>query len=85
MEATFGGLVADRRKTRGYTQAELAQKVGVSRNYMSMIERNETPALSISILIRLADATETDMVVLAQSFARQYYWGTEQPPAPQEG
>ena len=44
------------RKRRGLTMAALAAAAGISRSYVSMIERGERSALHPAIVIRLAAA-----------------------------
>jgi transcriptional regulator with XRE-family HTH domain len=38
------------------SQSELCERVGISRNYLSMIERGQAQNLSIEILVSLAKA-----------------------------
>ena len=61
---TFGSTVAKIRRRQGWTQADLATEASVSRNYVSLIERNQADNLSISILARLAQALKVDAVDL---------------------
>lgn len=42
----FGKQVRDRRIQEGWSQEELAQKIGISRNYLSQIERGQSTNLS---------------------------------------
>lgn len=42
----FGKQVRDRRLQEGWSQEELAQKIGISRNYLSQIERGQSTNLS---------------------------------------
>ncbi len=49
-------LVAERRKELGLSQDDLAQKAGMSRAYISLIERAEAPNLSTKILDSLSVA-----------------------------
>ena len=72
MLVTFGGLIADARKTRGHTQDAFARQVGVSRNYVSQIERNEAPSLTIRLLDRLACETGIDVHTLLDTYRQQY-------------
>ncbi len=51
---TFGDVIARKRKERGFNQTEFARLVGISRNYVSTIERDLALNLSIAILLRLA-------------------------------
>lgn len=52
----FGHRVLLRRKVRGLTQGELAKQVGISRNYVSLIERGEARNVSVNVLQGLAIA-----------------------------
>lgn len=48
--------VMQRRKELGLSQTELAEKTGISRNYISLIERGEASNISMKILNLLAGA-----------------------------
>lgn len=49
------------RKLRGYTQEELAEKVGISRSYISAVEApNIIKTISLELLFDLADALQTE-------------------------
>jgi len=50
----LGQVVADRRKELGFSQDDLAQKAGISRAYISLIERAEATNISTKILDNLA-------------------------------
>lgn len=54
MDVSFGGWVSDRRKALGLTQAELADRSGISRVYVSLIETNGAQNLTIRMAKRLA-------------------------------
>lgn len=55
MNATeLGRQVQERRKEKGLSQSELGDKVGISRNYISMIERGEAENISMKVLNQLA-------------------------------
>ena len=49
----FGKKVRDRRRDEKLSQAELAEKVGISRNYLSQIERGQAINLSWQVMERL--------------------------------
>lgn len=49
----FGQQVRDRRKAERLSQGELAQRVGISRNYLSQIERGESTNLSWNVRSKL--------------------------------
>jgi transcriptional regulator with XRE-family HTH domain len=69
--ADFGALVANRRKQRRMSQAQLALTAGVSRNYISMIERGDAHNLTVRTLCKLADALRLDAEFL---FIRYAEW-----------
>ncbi len=52
----FGAVVRDRRRAEKLSQGELAEKVEISRNYLSQIERGEATNLSWQVRRRLCDA-----------------------------
>ncbi|MFB2921575.1 helix-turn-helix domain-containing protein [Aerosakkonema funiforme] len=49
----FALKVRDRRRQEGLSQQELADKVGISRNYLSQIERGQATNLSWQLMERL--------------------------------
>jgi transcriptional regulator with XRE-family HTH domain len=49
----FGQKVRDRRLEEGLSQEKLAQLVGISRNYLSQIERGQATNLSWQVMERL--------------------------------
>jgi len=57
MDAQFlADQVFNHRRTLGISQGELAERAGISRNYVSLIERGEASNLSINVLNHLAAA-----------------------------
>ncbi|MBW4474752.1 MAG: helix-turn-helix domain-containing protein [Stenomitos rutilans HA7619-LM2] len=50
----FGKIVRERRKQEGLSQEELADRVGISRNYLSQIERVQATNLSWQVMERLS-------------------------------
>lgn len=48
------------RRERRLKQIDLASRAGISRNYLSMIERGVADNLSVDVLVRLAGAMEID-------------------------
>jgi transcriptional regulator with XRE-family HTH domain len=67
---TFGGTVADIRKQRKMTQLALATAAGLSRNSISLIERNET-GITVDTLCRLASALGIKAESLLSVYRRQ--------------
>lgn len=72
----FGKKVRDRRVEEGMSQEKLAQAVGISRNYLSQIERGQATNLSWQVMDKLTsvlglkEQEETDNeMVLPQSLA----------------
>lgn len=61
----LGRQVLLRRKDLSLTQGELAEQAGISRNYVSLIERGEAPNLSVNVLQGLAAALGTTPAVLS--------------------
>lgn len=50
------------RKKKGYTQAQLAEKVNLSTNYLGLIERgNNGRSYSMEVLLKIADALDVDV------------------------
>ena len=55
----LGLKIAYYRKKKGYTQAQLAEIVGISSNYLSLIERgNKGQSYSMETLFKIAEALE---------------------------
>ena len=53
------------RKKRGYTQAQLAEKVNLSTNYLGLIERgNNGRSYSMEVFLKIADALDVDVRLL---------------------
>jgi len=55
----FGRQVQAKRKERNLSQTELGDLVGISRNYVSLIERGEAENISMKIVNQLAVALGT--------------------------
>lgn len=45
----LGRIIREKREARGFTQVELANKAGVDRNYIGMVERGERNPSYISL------------------------------------
>jgi transcriptional regulator with XRE-family HTH domain len=52
----IGSRVFEERKKQGLSQSELAERAGISRNYVSLIERGEATNVSVAIVNKLATA-----------------------------
>lgn len=57
----FGRTVAQARKAQRYSQSVAAELCGISRNYMSMIERGEATDPSYTIVLTLCMWLDLDM------------------------
>lgn len=66
LELTRGEIVAVSRKRRQWSQTRLAQKAGLSRSYIRMIEAGEADNLSERVLFALADALDLNISQLLQ-------------------
>lgn len=61
----IGLKIAYYRKKKGYTQTELAQRIGMSVAYLGQIERgNRGNSFSLAILYQIADVLEIDAGIL---------------------
>ena len=60
MSPTFGELIVRCRKRAEISQAELAEQAGLSRNYVSLIERDRAPNLSVRKMVALFDVLDID-------------------------
>ena len=58
----LGIKISDCRKSKGMTQAQLAEAVGISRTHMSNIEAPQMPTqVSVETLLTIADKLETSI------------------------
>ena len=62
----LGRQVLDRRKKLGLSQGALADQAGISRNYVSLIERGEADNVSVNVLNQLATALGTTPAELSE-------------------
>lgn len=63
----FGKYIYNVRKTQGYTLSQLAEKVGISKSYLSNIERELKQNPSIQIMEKIAAALNVDINQLLQN------------------
>lgn len=63
-EDTIGGRIRKARVSRKLTTRELAEKVGVSQNYLSVVERNDNKQASPALLQKIADFTGVSLTWL---------------------
>jgi transcriptional regulator with XRE-family HTH domain len=61
--ATVGECIRRARQEHGWTQAELADRAGLSANYVARLERGELGP-SLFVAFRLAEALETQVEAL---------------------
>src|SRR5690242_16555997 len=56
----LGAKVRQLRKKEGLTQAQLAERLGISASYLNLIENDKRP-LTAAMLLRLAELYELDL------------------------
>ncbi|MBO5245581.1 MAG: helix-turn-helix transcriptional regulator [Selenomonadales bacterium] len=66
MYRLIGRKIAYYRRLKGYTQVQLAQKVGISSNYLSQIECGRREKYSLHTLMMAACALEVKMKDLCE-------------------
>lgn len=54
----IGENIAEYRFMKGYTQVQLAEKIGVTANYLSQIECGRRKKYSLHVLVMLSEALE---------------------------
>ena len=60
----IGFNISEYRRLRGYTQVQLAAKVGVTANYLSQIECGRSQKYSLHVLMRVPEALEVPLSAL---------------------
>jgi transcriptional regulator with XRE-family HTH domain len=60
----IGENIAEYRFLKGYTQVQLAEKIGISVNYLSQIERGKREKYSLQVLVMAADALDIPLSAL---------------------
>ncbi len=58
--ADIGALIRDRRRLRQWDQADLARTIGVSRLWVSQVERGK-PGASLGLILRALDALDVPL------------------------
>jgi transcriptional regulator with XRE-family HTH domain len=79
MENNLKSKIREKRRRKGWTQADLAEKTGVSANYIALVERGRKVP-SLRLLLRIADALgvsvsfliEKSLVKDLEELKRQY-------------
>jgi len=59
----MGEILAKLRKSRGWTQAETARKLGISRSYYGLIEIGERKGLNVALRISLLFDVPVDVLL----------------------
>ena len=65
----FGAVLRARREDAGYSQEELAERAGLHRTYVSLIERGQRNA-TLGVLEQLARALDVRMAELVDELER---------------
>lgn len=60
----IGNNISNIRKRRGYTLSELAERAGISKSYLSNIERNVNQNPSVNLIERIAIVLNVDLKIL---------------------
>ncbi|WJH32320.1 helix-turn-helix transcriptional regulator [Paenibacillus aurantius] len=60
----IGKNISDIRKQRGYTLSELSERTGISKSYLSNIERNLKQNPSIHVMEKIASVLKVDLKTL---------------------
>jgi len=58
MEQTFGRTLRELRRSKGVSQRELAEKVGVDFSYISKIENDRLPPPAADTIVKICNALE---------------------------
>lgn len=67
----LGDRIRQRRKTRGWTQEEFADKAGIDRSYAGGIERGERN-ITFTVLCQLCMALDCDVAALTKGLPQQF-------------
>lgn len=60
MDATFGHLLRDLRRTKGVNQRDLATKVGVDFSYISKLENDRLPPPAADTIVKICEVLGVD-------------------------
>jgi transcriptional regulator with XRE-family HTH domain len=58
MERTFGQALRELRRSKGISQRDLAEKVGVDFSYISKIENDRLPPPAADTIVKICNALE---------------------------
>lgn len=56
----LGFVILKRRREKNLSQQALANLAGISRNYVSIIERGDAKNISVEVLVKLAGVLDAD-------------------------
>ena len=86
LQQQFGSLVRRRRHAAGLGQEALADKAGLHRTHVSLLERGKRMP-SLQVIKKLADALETTMASLMEELEREVVVeeGTSEEPTRRKG
>ena len=59
----LGQAIRGLRSQRGLTQAQLAQRAGVSRQWLNYVERGRKKGLEISLIMQVLDALDASLAI----------------------
>jgi DNA-binding XRE family transcriptional regulator len=76
-ETIMGEILAKLRKLRGWTQAETARKLGISRSYYGLIEIGERKGLNVALRISLLFDVPVDVLLRAAPGGAGIHTGDE--------
>lgn len=62
--AYMGPRIRELRVERGHSQEQMATRLGISKSYLSQLERNSRP-VSLSVLVRLLETYRIDLKLLS--------------------
>ncbi|MGO1629535.1 helix-turn-helix transcriptional regulator [Microbacterium sp. JB110] len=57
----WGNIVRDRRRDQGLSQAQLAEEIGMSRQWIVRFENGYASTATLELLVRMADVLELDV------------------------
>jgi transcriptional regulator with XRE-family HTH domain len=67
----IGKSISMARKSRGYSQQELAERIGVSKSYISKIEApNCSKSFSLEVLLDIAEALELPVTTFLKDIGK---------------
>jgi transcriptional regulator with XRE-family HTH domain len=79
-EHSLGAVVRSYRKARGLKQQTLADRIGTQPSYISELEHDKRPNITIEVLEKLAGALNVPLATLVQAA-----WGDSVPPVENAG